>query len=300
MVSINMQKETLELEFPDYTLRMKRYTGSPDGAVIFMLHGSVENGKIFYSSSDKGLAPYLAKQGFDVFIPDLRGRSLSTPSIDKTHHYGQTDAITDEIPAFLEAIHQLRGHTPVHAVAHSWGGVLLLSYLARAEHHHIRSMVFFGTKRKITVRNWDRFWRIDILWNLMGELLVKRFGYLPAKEYKFGSDNEPALYYHQVKKWALSDPWRDEEDGFLYEKAIKSKPIPSTLYLTGQHDTHMGHPQDVQRLMREVGNNPTDKFQLLSKSNGFSVDYDHINILTHPKAEEEVYPLVKEWVTQHS
>lgn len=57
---------------------------------ILMLHGAIENGRIFYRGGErtdvnavnrKGLAPFLAAHGFDVFVGELRGRGLSKPLI---------------------------------------------------------------------------------------------------------------------------------------------------------------------------------------------------------------------------
>ena len=64
-------------------LHLKRFCGSSTGSVVFMLHGTVENGRIFYSRNGKGLAPFLASKGYDVFVADLRGRGESTPAISR-------------------------------------------------------------------------------------------------------------------------------------------------------------------------------------------------------------------------
>ncbi|MTI19520.1 alpha/beta fold hydrolase [Fulvivirga sp. RKSG066] len=264
-----------------------------------MLHGSIENGRIFYSKSGKGLAPYLAKQGFDVYVADLRGRGNSEPAIDKGHTYNQTDAILGEIPAFLNEIDTLKKGMPIHALAHSWGGVLLLSYIARFNDARIRSMVFFGTKRRIKVINWDRIWRVQILWNKIGHLLIAKHGYLPAVKYGFGSDNEPKEFYRQVKEWAIRGPWIDEQDGFDYANILQNKTVPPTLYLTGANDTHLGHPKDVKRLMLEVGNKPSDTIKIIGKANGYAHNYDHINLLTHPLALNDHFPEVVQWLRKH-
>src|SRR4026208_2216064 len=122
-------------------LHLKRFCGNPLGPVIFMLHGTIENGRIFYSKNGKGLAPFLAKQGYDVFVADLRGRGLSTPSISRNSKFGLTECIQEEIPAFLDEIKKIRGDAPLHWIAHSWGGILLLSYYARqAENANVSSM----------------------------------------------------------------------------------------------------------------------------------------------------------------
>src|SRR5689334_685054 len=133
-------------------LHLKRFCGNPEGPVIFMVHGSVENGRIFYSNNGKGLAPFLAGEGYDVFVADLRGRGLSKPSISRKSRYGLTECILEEIPAFINGIKKIRGNAPLHWIAHSWGGILLLCYYARHKKEvPPSSMIFFGTKRRITV-----------------------------------------------------------------------------------------------------------------------------------------------------
>src|SRR4030095_1841468 len=112
-------------------LHLRRLYRKPLGPPVLLLHGSIENGRIFYSKSGKGLGPYLAKNGFDVYVGDLRGRGGSTPPIGRDSSYGQTEAIVEDIPEMMNLLHEIRGNTPVHWIAHSWGGVLMASCLAR-------------------------------------------------------------------------------------------------------------------------------------------------------------------------
>ena len=42
------------------------------GEPILMVHGAIENGRIFYTESGKGLACFLARHGYQVYVADLR------------------------------------------------------------------------------------------------------------------------------------------------------------------------------------------------------------------------------------
>ncbi|MFN4150949.1 MAG: alpha/beta fold hydrolase, partial [Candidatus Sericytochromatia bacterium] len=107
-----MNQESIYIDVDDNNkLHLKRFYINDSGNVVFMLHGSIENGRIFYSNSGKGLAPFLAKLGFDVYVADLRGRGLSTPKIDKNSEFSQTDSIVKDIPIFIKKIEELRGKT---------------------------------------------------------------------------------------------------------------------------------------------------------------------------------------------
>ena len=73
-------------------LHLRHFPGP--GHPVFLVHGAIENGRIFYSDNGKGFAPYLQKQGFDVYVLDLRGRGKSLPTLRK----GAEQAGTLETP----------------------------------------------------------------------------------------------------------------------------------------------------------------------------------------------------------
>ena len=279
-------------------LHLKRLYKDPKGKPVFMLHGSMEDGRIFYSKSGKGLGPYLADLGYDVFIADLSGRGKSKPHLSRKSTNSQTSAITKEIPAFHAFIKKLKGDKPQHWIAHSWGGVLTLAFIARFNPRDIASLAFFGTKRRIAVVHLERVLKVDVVWNVLGKMLSFIYGYFPAKNLKIGSDNEPRRYHRQLVKWVYAKKWIDPEDGFNYNEGLKKVSIPPTLYVAAINDTFLGHPEDVKKLMNEVGNEG-NKFILLSRETGHLHNYNHINMLTHRDANQDHFPEVIKWIEAH-
>ncbi len=268
------------------------------GEPVLMLHGAIENGRVFYSERGKGLAPYLAQHGLDIYVADLRGRGKSTPPIGRSSRFGQTEAITEDIPAFLEAIRQRRGDSPQHWVAHSWGGVLLFSFLARFPDYgkKLKTIVCFGTKRTIRVRHFKKRLVMDLCWDHFGRLLVKIFGYLPTTLLKVGSDNETDKSHLHVKRWVQpSSLWIDPDDGFDYGGAILTATLPPTLHFAGAADSYLGHPRDVRDFIQETHLKNFD-YVLLSKEQGHLHDYGHVNMLTHPDAAKDHFPAVLAWI----
>lgn len=283
-------------------LHLKRFYQQPVGIPVFLLHGSVSSGRVFYSHSMKGLAPFLARLGFDVYVADLSGRGASTPPVGRQSTRTQQQIITEEIPAFLQKIRAFRGQKmPIHAIAHSWGGVLLTAYLARFPTTQFGSMVFLGSKRHVSVINRQRVLGLDLMWGLVGGLYTRLYGYLPAKQLGLGSDDEPAAVYRDCKQWVYSrHRWQDASDGFDYLLALKqAQNMPPTLHLAGQNDTFLGHPSDVQQLMYDMGN-PADQFVLLSKANGFQQDYNHLSMCIAASAEADHFGLIAQWIRQHA
>ncbi len=278
-------------------LNLQRFTGPESGPPVLMLHGAIENGRIFYSGSMRGLAPYLALNGFDVYVADLRGRGRSTPPIDRGSRFGQTEAITEDIPAFVETIKRLRGPVPQHWVAHSWGGVLSSSVLARFPEYTtlVGSLVYFGSKRTIRVWNIQRILKVGFVWKFLCPLACVMFGYLPARRLRIGSDSETVKSYWQSADWVKNDAWIDSDDGFDYGAAVKKRALPPIWYIAAENDHALGHPHDVRDFMESSGRQRC-RYTVLSRSNGNRHDYDHITMLTHPDAGQDHFPGVLKWL----
>src|SRR5690606_1677686 len=129
---------------PGVSSAIHRFKSKNSSKPIFMIHGSMESGRIFYSKKGMGFGPYLAKRGYDVFIVDLPGRGESFPLAGKELNYGQTELIIRDVNLYLKFIQTFYPNQPVDIAAHSWGGVIMLAWYARCgKRQQINSMVFF-------------------------------------------------------------------------------------------------------------------------------------------------------------
>lgn len=296
----DIEQESIYTQVGEHRLHMRRFYKNPEGQPIWMVHGSIEDGHIFYSSSGKGLAPFLAAQGFDVFVADLRGRGKSTPPINKNSRWGLAENLKQDFPAYIEKIKEIKGDQPQHWMAHSWGGVLQLAYLGRFRSPAtVASLTFFGSKRRISTFSLKKLFQVDIMWNHFSRLLVWKYGYLPAKKFKMGSESESDRSHSETHQWVVEKDWRDWHDGFDYRVGLSNTELPPLLSLTGANDQVLGHPHDVRVLVEETGS-PTAKVQVVGKAEGFMHDYDHINLLTHPDAPKDHFQTVLHWLKQHS
>lgn len=293
-----MNQESRYFNIGSHQLHVRHISQNTGGQPVLMLHGSIENGRIFYNEKNKGLACYLASQGFDVYVLDFRGRGLSTPNIKDDFSHGYYECINEDIPATIAYVLGLTGRK-MHVVCHSWGGVLFNSSYVR--HPEIRdkvvSNICFGTKRQVTVWNIERVLKVSIFWHRLAPFLAKRFGYIDALKYGIGADSETYHSIAQSSTWVKPSPWRDPVDDFDYSANSKGLQWPPTWHLTGVNDAVLGHTQDVKLFIEET--NPQAKFSELSKANGNSVDYDHINILTDKAAQTDHFPELVRWLHQH-
>ncbi len=284
------------------TLHLRRIANDKQaGPVVFFMHGAVENGKIFYTHSNKGLAPYLAEQGYCCYVADLRGRGESKPLISPQAKYGQTEAIVEDIPAFINYIEQFEGKRPDYWVAHSWGGVLMNSVFARFPEYlkEVKACAYFGSKRSLFNNHPKKLLQANVIWYFMAPILAKKQGYLNAKGYKWGSDNESQKSHYQSMQWAKKRPWIDSDDGFDYAKALAKVQVPPTLHIGAVNDKALAQPIDIKKFMAESGPGK-QTLKIYGKRHGHSVDYDHINMLTHPRARGEQFKDVVSWFNEHS
>jgi predicted alpha/beta hydrolase len=277
---------------PTQTLFIKTFgeKSAPRGAALF-IHGAIENGKIFYSNTGRGIAPFFAEQGFHSFVPDLRGKGRSKPHVSKKSKFSQTDQIVYDMPLLMSEIEKHGPNIPITLVAHSWGGVFIFSFLARNPQFisKVKAIILFGTKRSVRVWNWERIFKIDIVWTFFGTLLVYLYGFLTFKRFGIGSDNESKATYIQQRDWVKPSKWIDREDGFNYSKALKKIKLPPVLAIMGKKDLSLGHPSDCKRFLKEA--HVADLATVWELE-----DEDHFSFLIQPRARKELFPRILEWM----
>lgn len=292
---------------PDVSLALHAFAavGIPPEAKrpfpVLLLHGAVENGRIFYTASGKGLAPYLARQGYDVYVLDFRGHGRSEPRISRRFDCSLGDVVRDDIPLAVETMLEDTGQTRFHAMAHSFGGTCLLAALARHPSLLARcaSAVTFASRRRLRAFSWKKLYMIDIMWNRVAPLLTLTHGYLPAHRFGFGVESEARTWHAESVRWIREARWKDPGDGFDYGAAWKvpGLPKPALLFLTGAADPVLGHPRDVRDLRAECPA-PRSEFRVVGKAMGHLHDYDHISLLTHRDAPVDHFPWLVKWLAE--
>lgn len=290
------QQSSLYLDMQQYQLHLRRLLPLQHGiAPVLMLHGAIENGRIFYSQSGKGLGCYLADNGFMVYCADFAGRGLSKPHVSQGFAQSQQQMITQDIPALIEHVYQLH-QQPVIVIAHSWGGVVTAASLARfpALNAKVAAKVCFGSKRVISVQSLERKLKINLIWNKLAPWLSKKYGYFPARKWRFGADDEPLQFLQDTVHWIAGAAFTDLTDQFDYGHSSKTTNWPPVWHFAAQNDRLLGHPQDVKAFIAETA--PQARFTLLGKANGYKQDYDHISMLTHPAAVADHFAELRDWL----
>lgn len=296
---MNHQQRSSYLPVADYQLHLRELVPlKPSAGPVLCLHGAIGNSRIFYTEHGKGLACFLADQGFLVYCADFAGRGLSKPHVSSGFNQSQHQQICQDIPALIDALYQ-RHQQKIHLIGHSWGGVVLLAALARRPDllDKVASMVTFGSKRRITVNSLKKRLQIDLVWNRLAPYLAARYGYLPAKRFRLGADDEPQQHLLDTVCWIKQLAFTDCSDAFDYAKAAQQLSWPPAWFFAGSADKVLGHPQDVRLLMQESGL-AAARFTELGRRNGDKIDYGHIDMLTHPAARPGHFAALASWLRQ--
>lgn len=101
----------------------EKYQGSPQGKPVLVLaHGSATAGRESFDLKVPGhpeysLMDFLARRGFDVFAPDMRGFGSAT----KPEGHLTTEQAASDLNAVVDHIRKLRGVAQLRLLAWSWG-----------------------------------------------------------------------------------------------------------------------------------------------------------------------------------
>ena len=286
-------------------------TGSPFKRV-FMLHGEVECGRIFYHESGKGAAYYFAEQGYEVFVADLGGRGRSLGCDGEPSSLTVHDIVTDAIPRLLRAATQHcslstddnayslpTSIAPTIWVAHGFGGVLLSAAWARMSESErtATQMIFFGARRKLQAQHRIANAFVKAFCHPLTAKLVNWHNAFPATRMRLGSADENTHWFRVYADWISSDSWCDSEDGFDYQAALQAHPIPPTLHFATAADKIYSGVADVRAFINELG--PHDARMIVADTIGDSKrKYDHLSLLLDPAAIDDIFSDAIDWLLE--
>ena len=109
-------------------------------------------------------------------------------------------------------------------------------------------------------------------------------------------DTPPPLVAQEMHYWASNRVWRMQNDEL--DVAGRLNEIRTPLFaLYGALDPFVPH-DEAEAFVQGVSS-PDKQMAVLGIDDGFSADYNHVDLLMGKDAPEEVYPLVIDWLRAH-
>lgn len=268
--------------------RIKPRNREPLSTPVILIHGSYSTRSFWVSDKGIGLGVFLADQGFDVWIPELRGHGLS-PKGDSFSEITAEDQIRYDLPAIQDAVYSLTG-TPAFWIGHSFGGLFILAALSVSwlDQNRMGSIVTFGSQISLG----DRYLKIPpVAWTLSA--LLRAMGNFPAPRFGLGPEVESAGTMIETIRWKkFRGTWTNSE-GTSYWDGLEKITIPVMTYAAANDKNDP--PAGCRKIHKMLGS--MDKmFMVLGKDNGFLKDYDHVGMVVSKQAQEEVWPDLAGWL----
>jgi pimeloyl-ACP methyl ester carboxylesterase len=264
---------------------------APDvrGVPVVLLHGSFSNRRFWYSPKGIGLGAYLARAGFDVWIPEMRGHGLSARN-EAYRHNRVADYARYDLPAIAAFVAEQTGQIP-HWIGHSLGGTTLAAALGG--HYlnpgQVASAALFGSQVSRT------YWPLKVpplQWST--RLLLKRFEHVSGPRFKRGPEDEPMGILLESMRWhGLFGRFGDRKDDWWSGLAQVQVPL---LCVAGAGD-HQDPESACRELFEQIGSEQKE-FWCLGRQEGFSEDFGHVQMLVSKAAQAQVWPKVADWLNR--
>jgi pimeloyl-ACP methyl ester carboxylesterase len=293
------------------------------GTPVVLAHGTAVNRHSFITPGSD-LAAFLSARGFDVWVPEYRGDRTSTPPDARTWREAawDVDRIAADLELLVDHIARTTGQDQVVWVGHSLGGLLGMMVAQGSRGHRVAALVALGSPgalphTELTVSKADRF-----------EGLLPKRGALPvrsiARNFRpvidlgpddpllhalYNLDNVDARTMHrfaaegmedmgrgmfeQYASWVEAGRLRSADGATDYSAGLARVRVPALL-IAGRVD-HVAPAWTVQATWDLLGS--ADKeFRVLGVGWGERHDYGHMDLLLGDWTEEEVFPMVADWI----
>jgi pimeloyl-ACP methyl ester carboxylesterase len=268
--------------------RIKPRNSNPLPLPVILVHGSYSTRSFWISSKGVGLGVYLADQGFDVWIPELRGHGLS-PKGECFSKITAQDQIRYDLPAIQDAVNAQTGSSAFW-LGHSFGGLFMIAALSAnwLNHDIVRGFITFGSQ----ISFGDAYLKIPpVAWTLAA--VIKGLGNFPAPRFGLGPEMESAGTMLEIFRWKkLFGKWTNSE-GTSYWEGLNRIEMPALTYAAAndKNDPAAG----CRKIHKQLGS--IDKmFMVLGKDTGFSKDYDHVGMVVSREAQQEAWPDLAGWL----
>lgn len=287
-------------------------------------HGFAGTHLIYDVRADVSLARYLAAEGFDVWLVDLRGRGASWPDAGPSSALQWTfdDFVWQDLPAAVTAACEHAGSEQAFWLGMEVSGQAL--YAASLAHTvpQLRAGVTFGapavtppdaqvpgvTAPPRAERNGRVPFRAGAAW--AGPVLAHAQPGALASSFR-AENTDPAVAATYLRNGvpdeaiALVDQFREwvetgrfaSRDGIDFAARLPDLELP-LLLLSAARD--LQRPTAAVRDTFDAIGSDDKRLVVAGRDEGFAVDYGHDDLLAGNAAPAEIFPLVADWLRDHA
>lgn len=293
---------------------------TPRTPPVLLCHGLAANrGNLDFGIDRYSLALFLAQSGFDCFTMELRGHGSSRRARkDAPRSWSFDTYVQQDIPAAIEEIKRATGSDKVIWAGHSQGALLGLA-AAVAYPDRIAAVVAMAAPTHFAAQSELRsLLRFSFLatgrhrWLVRGISPIAGYLHPSFAQFALNTRNVDPLLYRQLManvvedispgvlkqflQWARADTFISGDGKIDYRGGLASARQPA-YFMAGALDL-LAPPASV-RAGCELWGGPKD-FWIAGKADGLSADYGHSDLIFGLRAQEEIFPRVRDWLLRVS
>lgn len=306
-----------------WQIRLCRYRpAEQEGEPVFLCHGAMGNQFNFTSPQGDSLVDCLVEEGYDCWAIDLRGdRSSEAPAGRSRYTACVDEFLLEDIPAAIDYIREKTGHSQVHWVGHSLGGMLLYAYELAHGLENVASATTLGSPPGfdgVHIAHPRRLLKlldavpgvVECLaraFSIFLPLLKPKLSFAPINWENMHPNAGAATFFNLIEilppkvaeelaSWAAHGEWRMKNGEIDVLEGLKNLQMP-LFAIYGQADPVV--PIKRARAFFEALPAKDKQILVLSKVNGHSADYNHVDLTFARNGREEVYRPIAQWLDAH-
>jgi polyhydroxyalkanoate synthase len=316
-----------------WTLTVEHFAPAPGTTPrkrpVILCHGVLANRRFFEVDGAASLPAVLTRDGFDVWLVDMRGRpDGGRPGWYFGHHtfdYDLDAFIRDDMDAMLTYVLTRTGAHDVTWVGHSLGGMIAYARLGAIGEPRIGALVTVGSPGFFAPASHHmlRFYELSPALAFLPALPVRPLAFVEGTlrlplapsmltDTVFQGGNLPDETYSLLERVAVNDAAKPELRQFLrgvtrgefvsadgrisYTESLAAIHTPA-LVVVGRAD-ELADPMVGRGVFDRLGS--SDKELLIAgRAEGFSADFGHVDLLVGPAAQREIFPPIVRWLEAH-
>ncbi len=313
-------REIHTIRTPDgWHITLYRYCGDTPGEPVLLCHGLSGNRFNFVYPLGRSTVDHLVNAGYDCWAIELRGCRSSTPPPGKQlHDVCFEEYVRQDLPTAVAHILRNSDGERLHWIGHSMGGMLLYAYELVHGSDTLASGITLGTppgfdgvrhsRHPLALAAMTRFPRsASVLMRLTTPLipllrLSNSIAPINWENMQSGvhfynlMELPPPPVLAQFSQWAQTNEWRLDDGQLDVLTGLRTLATP-LLTIGGAADS-LAPPRNLERFHEHV---PSDDKALLilSRANGHSADYNHVDLVFSRRGKKEVFQPILEWLQRH-
>lgn len=292
---------------------------------VICSHGMAGSHFIFDLHPRYSLARYLAAQGFDTWLVDLRGRGDSWPDggRDPRLQWHFDDFVARDLPAAVARVCEISGRDEVFWIGMEMSGQALYAAAILDTAAHVRGAVTCGAPAitpasalvpgVTSAPKVRRHGRVPFASGagLAGPVLayggfaVLESSFRPcnsdplavARYFRNGIPDEATDLVDQFAAWIREGVMRSRDGAIVYSARLAEVTLPLLAIAAAQD---LQRPPDAVRATVAALGSQDKTFLRAGVADGFSVDFGHDDLLAGRAAPADVFPRIAGWLAERS